>query len=209
MVQLPTLPYAYDALEPYVDAETMKIHHTKHHQGYTNKYNAALAEYPELQKKSVVELLEDLDQLPAAIRSTVRNNGGGYYNHALFWKMMIPNSSGVPTGALAKKINETFGSFDAFKDEFSKAAVTVFGSGWAWLVIDGKHQIKIMVTPQQDPVLLHGFQPILGLDVWEHAYYLKHQNKRPDYVAAWWNVVNWNYAEELYQKALAGEKVTV
>jgi superoxide dismutase, Fe-Mn family len=209
MVQLPTLPYAYDALEPYVDTETMKVHHTKHHQGYTNKYNAALAEYPELQQKSVEELLENLDKLPNAIRSAVRNNGGGFYNHSLFWKMMTPNSSGAPVGDLAQKIDETFGSFDTFKDEFGKAAVTVFGSGWAWLTIDDKKRIEIMVTPQQDTVISNGFQPILGLDVWEHAYYLKHQNKRPDYVAAWWNVVNWDYVEELYQKVLAGGKVTV
>lgn len=209
MVKLPELPYAYDALEPYVDTETMKIHHTKHHQGYINKFNAALANYPELQQKNITELLESLDSLPEDVQSAVRNNGGGYYNHALFWKMMTPTSSQAPAGTLIDAINEKFGSFDLFKEQFSKAALTVFGSGWAWLAIDVDNNLSIMTTSQQDSTLLNGRQPILGLDVWEHAYYIKYQNKRPDYIAAWWNVVNWEFVQELYTTITSGGKVTV
>lgn len=209
MVQLPDLSYAYDALEPYVDAETMKIHHTKHHQGYTNKYNVALEGHPELQKKSVAQILKDLDHIPEEIRCAVRNNGGGYYNHCLFWKMMMPKGLGAPVGALAEAIEAEFGSFDAFKEEFTKAAVSVFGSGWAWLAVDQFNKLHVMKTPQQDTVIMNNFQPVLGLDVWEHAYYLKYQNKRPEYVNAWWNVVNWEFSERLYQKILSGECVEV
>ena len=209
MVQLPELPYAYDALEPYVDAETMKVHHTKHHQGYINKYNAALEKHPELQGKSVEELLTNLDHVPEDIRAAVRNNGGGYYNHALFWKMMTPDSTKEPSGELAQAINDTFGSFEAFKEEFTQAAVSVFGSGWAWLVVDQHKGLHIMKLAQQDAVISVNFQPVLGLDVWEHAYYLKYQNKRPEYVSAWWNVVNWHFAESLYQKIKSGGTVTV
>lgn len=209
MVKLPELPYAYDALEPYVDTETMKIHHTKHHQGYINKFNAALEKHPELQQKNIVDLLENLDALPEDVQAAVRNNGGGYYNHALFWRMMTPNSSKQPTGQLIDAINEAFGSFDAFKEQFSKTALTVFGSGWAWLAMDDENNLRIMTTPQQDSTILHGHQPILGLDVWEHAYYIKYQNKRPDYVTAWWNVVNWEFVEKLYITVISGEKVTV
>ena len=209
MLQLPKLPYAYDALEPYVDAETMLVHYTKHHQAYTNNFNAAIERYPELQHKSLVDLLSNLEAIPADIRATVRNNGGGYYNHALFWKMMTPHSSGEPVGYLANALSDEFGSFDAFKEEFSKAALTVFGSGWAWLALDQYNKLHVMQLPQQDTVIMNNFKPVLGLDVWEHAYYLKYQNKRPDYIAAWWNVVNWDYAEELYQSALSGNQVTV
>jgi Fe-Mn family superoxide dismutase len=208
MLQLPELPYSYDALEPYVDTETMKIHHTRHHQTYINNFNALLEKYPELKEKNIVELLENLDQLSQEIQNTVRNNGGGHYNHSLFWKMMTPNASLIPSGMLLDAINQSFESFDSFKEQFNRAALTVFGSGWTWLAIDAEHNLKIMTTPQQDPVILHGYQPILGLDVWEHAYYLKYQNKRPDYVAAWWNVVNWNFAEKLYVTAMSDEKIT-
>ncbi|HUS84846.1 MAG TPA: superoxide dismutase [Anaerolineales bacterium] len=188
---LPELEYPYDALEPHIDARTMEIHHTKHHQGYVNKANAALEKYPDLQKKSAEELLTDLQALPEDIRTSLRNTAGGHANHSLFWKVMAPGAGGEPSGALADAILAAFGDFDNLKDVFSSAAATHFGSGWAWLVIDGSGVLQIRSTANQDTPISAGLKPILTLDVWEHAYYLKYQNRRPDYIAAWWNVVNW------------------
>ncbi len=198
--ELPALPYAFDALEPHIDARTMEIHHGRHHATYVNNLNAALEGHPELQQKSIEELISDLNSIPESIRTAVRNNGGGHANHSLFWEIMSPQGGGAPTGALADEINKTFGSFEKFKEEFTKAATGRFGSGWAWLVLDGG-KLAIMSTPNQDNPLMEGKTPILGLDVWEHAYYLKYQNKRPDYIAAWWNVVNWNAVNERFAKA--------
>jgi Fe-Mn family superoxide dismutase len=190
--ECPPLPYPYDALEPHIDTRTMQIHHDKHHQGYVNKLNAALEGHPDLQAKSVEELLGDLDALPESIRTAVRNNGGGHANHTLFWPSMSPDGGGEPEGALAEAINATFGSFSAFKEQFSQAAATRFGSGWAWLCVDGGGSLQVLSTPNQDSPLSQGLTPILGLDVWEHAYYLNYQNRRPDYIAAFWNIVNWD-----------------
>ena len=189
--ELPTLPYAYDALEPYIDARTMEIHHTKHHQAYITNLNAAVEKTPELQGKSLVQLLSDLNAVPEAVRTVVRNHGGGTYNHNLFWEIMGPNAGGNPAGTLAQAIEASFGTFQAFKDEFNKSANGRFGSGWAWLVKKGKG-LAVVSTANQDSPLSDGLTPILGLDVWEHAYYLKYQNRRADYVNAWWNVVNWD-----------------
>ena len=199
--ELPDLPYAYDALEPHINEETMRVHHTKHHQGYTNKLNAALDKHPDLKDKPLEELLADPDAVPADIRGAVRNNGGGYYNHKLFWPLMSPNGGGNPSGALGEAIDRDFGSFDAFKEQFGTAAGTLFGSGWAWLVSDNSGKLEIVQCPNQDAPVMTGKKPVLGLDVWEHAYYLKYQNKRPDYVSAWWNVVNWDEANRLYTDA--------
>ena len=197
---LPPLPYAPDALEPHIDAETMRIHHSKHHKAYVDNANKLLADQPELAKLSPVELLENLAEAPESIRAGLRNNVGGHVNHSAFWLMMSPNGGGEPTGDLAKAIDSTFGSFADFKKQFTDAAMKRFGSGWAWLVVkDGK--LSILSTPNQDPPLLDGYATILGLDVWEHAYYLKYQNRRGDYASAWWNVVNWPYIAELYAKA--------
>ena len=190
--KLMELPYAYDALEPYIDARTMEIHHTKHLQGYTNNLNAALENYPDLQSKSARELLENLNTLPDAIRTAVRNNGGGYKNHNIFWKVMSPDGGGQPTGKLAEAVNAKFGGFDSFKEQFSKAAATRFGSGWAWLCKDQSGTLSVTSTANQDSPFTDGLTPILGLDVWEHAYYLNYQNRRGDYISAWWNVVNWD-----------------
>jgi Fe-Mn family superoxide dismutase len=187
---LPSLPYAFDALEPHIDAQTMQIHHGKHHQAYINNLNAALEAHPDLQGKSVEDLIKDLNALPEAIRTAVRNNGGGHANHSLFWTLLGPNAGGAPTGKAAEAINGTFGSFDAFKEAFAKAATTRFGSGWAWLV-SSSGKLAIESTANQDSPIMEGKKPILGLDVWEHAYYLKYQNRRPDYIGAFWNVVNW------------------
>jgi superoxide dismutase, Fe-Mn family len=189
--QLPPLPYAFEALEPHIDAQTMQIHHGKHHQAYINNLNTALEKHPELQSKSVDDLIKDLNALPEAIRTAVRNNGGGHANHTLFWQILGPNAGGAPTGAIADVINNSFGGFDSFKEQFAKAGVGRFGSGWAWLVKSGS-SFAIESTANQDSPVMEGKTPILGLDVWEHAYYLKYQNRRPDYIAAWWNVVNWN-----------------
>lgn len=194
--ELPNLPYDHNALEPHVDTKTMEIHHGKHHQGYVTKLNGALEKYPELQNKSVEELLSDLGSIPEDIRGAVRNNGGGHANHSLFWPCMSPNGGGEPTGALADAINSAFGSFDEFKQKFSDAAATRFGSGWAWLCVDGSGKLIVTSTPNQDNPISDGLKPILGLDVWEHAYYLNYQNRRPDYVSAWWNVVNWDQVSE-------------
>jgi Fe-Mn family superoxide dismutase len=197
---LPPLPYAPDALEPHIDAETMRIHHSKHHKAYVDNANKLLADQPELAKLSPVELLENLAEAPESIRAGLRNNVGGHVNHSAFWLMMSPNGGGEPTGDLAKAIDSTFGSFADFKKQFTDAAMKRFGSGWAWLVVkNGK--LSILSTPNQDPPLLDGYTAILGLDVWEHAYYLKYQNRRADYAVAWWNVVNWPYVAELYAKA--------
>ena len=199
--ELPDLPYDHDALEPHVDAETMRIHHSKHHQGYVNNLNAALEKHPELADKSLEELLGDLDSVPEDIRTAVRNNGGGHANHSLFWPCMAPGSGGTPSGELADAIDSTFGSFDAFVEMFSKAAATRFGSGWAWLCVDGDGGLMVTSTANQDNPVSDGLKPILGLDVWEHAYYLNYQNRRPDYVKAWWNVVNWDQVSENFAGA--------
>ncbi|HEY8535716.1 MAG TPA: superoxide dismutase [Vicinamibacterales bacterium] len=194
---LPPLPYDFGALEPHIDAQTMQIHHGKHHQAYVNNLNAALEKYPDLQSKSAEDLIRDLNAIPEDIRTAVRNNGGGHVNHSMFWKLMSPNGGGKPTGALAQAIDQSFGSFDAFKEQFTKAAVGRFGSGWAWL-IDNDGKLSVESTANQDNPIMEGKKPILGLDVWEHAYYLKYQNRRPDYVNAWWNVVNWEEVARLF-----------
>ncbi len=199
--QLPPLPYAFDALEPHIDAQTMEIHHDRHHATYVNNLNAALENHPDLQSKSIEDLISNMDAIPEAIRTAVRNNGGGHANHTLFWEILAPNAGGVPTGKLADAINTAFGSFDNFKAEFTKAATTRFGSGWAWLIVDGG-KLAVTSTPNQDSPLMEGKTPILGLDVWEHAYYLKYQNKRPDYINAFWNVVNWEAVSQKFEAAL-------
>ncbi|MFQ5854441.1 MAG: superoxide dismutase [Anaerolineae bacterium] len=189
--QLPDLAYDFDALEPYIDARTMEIHHDRHHAAYINNVNGALEGYPDLAAKSVEDLIREINSVPDSIRTAVRNNGGGHANHSLFWEIMSPDGGGQPSGALANAINSAFRSFDAFKDQFTKAALGRFGSGWAWLVVDGNGNLAVTSTPNQDSPYMEGQTPILGIDVWEHAYYLKYQNKRGDYVDAWWNVVNW------------------
>lgn len=198
--QLPELPYAYDALEPYIDTETMHLHHDKHHQTYVNNLNAAIEKHPELGEKTVEELIADLNSVPADIRTAVQNNGGGHANHSLFWQVMAPNAGGEPTGALKEAIDQKFGSFDQFKEEFSKAAIGRFGSGWAWLVVNNG-ELEVTSTLNQDSPLSEGKTPILGLDVWEHAYYKKYSNVRPDYVKAFWNVVNWEEVIKRYEAA--------
>lgn len=200
--ELPKLSYPYDALEPYIDATTMEIHHTKHHGGYVKNLNAALEKYPEWASKSIEDILKDLDNIPEDIRTTVRNNGGGHYNHSIFWTIMGPNGGGEPSGKLAESIDKTFGSFDKFKEEFSNAAATRFGSGWAWLVLDNYGHLSILSTPNQDNPITYSLKPVLGLDVWEHAYYLKYQNKRPEYIQAWWNIVNWEAVTKRYEMLL-------
>ncbi len=197
---LPTLTYAYDALEPFFDARTMEIHHTKHHQAYINNLNAALEKHPEL-KLSLEEMLKDLTKVPQDIRGAVQNNGGGHYNHSFFWLLLKVNNGATPQGKLLEAINKAFGSFDAFKEQFSNAAKTRFGSGWAWLIVDNNKELKVLSTANQDTPLAEG-KPILGLDVWEHAYYLNYQNRRPDYVSAFFNVINWDVVEKLYKEAL-------
>jgi len=196
--ELPPLPYGYDALEPYIDAQTMQIHHDKHHQAYTDKLNAALEKYPDLQAKPIEELLKDLDSVPEEIRPAVRNHGGGYYNHSLFWEMMKKGGGGEAAGELKTKLDQDFGSFEEFKKQFSEVAATAFGSGWAWLVKDPAGKLAIVKTPNQDSPISQGQFPLLGIDVWEHAYYLKYQNRRPEYIENWWNVVNWEQVEALF-----------
>ena len=198
--ELPQLPYAVDALEPHIDKETMNIHHTKHHNTYVTNLNAAIEGNEELQSKSIEELVANLDAVPEAIRTAVRNNGGGHANHSLFWTILTPNGSGAPAGELADAIAAKFGSFDAFKEEFAKAAATRFGSGWAWLVVNNG-ELEVTSTPNQDSPLSEGKTPILGLDGWEHAYYLNYQNRRPDYIGAFWNVVNWDEVTKRYAAA--------
>ncbi len=199
--QLPDLGYAYDALEPHIDARTMEIHHTKHHAGYTSKLNDALEGHAELHGQSAEELLGSIDSLPAEIRGAVRNNGGGFVNHALFWQVIAPGGSSSPDGDLATAIDAACGSFDTFKEQFSGAAATRFGSGWAWLAVSSDGSLKVYSTANQDSPLMEGITPILGLDVWEHAYYLNYQNRRPDYIAAYWNLVNWDAVADLHAAA--------
>lgn len=194
--QLPNLPYAYDALEPYIDAQTMIIHHTKHHQAYIDNLNGALAKHPEIEL-NLEGFLKNLDNVPADIRNVVRNNGGGVYNHNLFWTVLAPARGQAPSNEFLAAIAKAFGSFDNFKADFETAAKTRFGSGWAWLIVDAEKNLKVVSTPNQDTPLNEG-TPILNLDVWEHAYYLKYQNRRPEYVGNFWNVVNWNEVERLY-----------
>ncbi|MDN7245770.1 superoxide dismutase [Planococcus shenhongbingii] len=198
--ELPELPYAYDALEPHIDKETMNIHHTKHHNTYVTNVNAALEGHQDLASKSVEELISDLQAVPEDIRTAVRNNGGGHANHSLFWQLLTPNGTGAPSGALAEAINSKFGSFDEFKTKFENAGKTRFGSGWAWLVVNNG-ELEVTSTANQDSPLMEGQTPILGVDVWEHAYYLKYQNKRPDYLAAFWNVVNWEEVSKRFEAA--------
>jgi len=188
--ELPKLPYPSNALEPHIDAKTMEIHHGKHHNAYVTNLNAALEKAPELQSKSLEELVKGINSVPEAIRTAVRNNGGGHLNHSMFWQIMAPNAGGAPTGAIADAINSSFGGFDKFKEQFKAAAVGRFGSGWAW-VVDNGGKLAIESTPNQDNPMMDGKKPVFGIDVWEHAYYLKYQNRRPDYIDAWWNVVNW------------------
>ncbi|MFK7818132.1 MAG: superoxide dismutase [Planctomycetaceae bacterium] len=197
---LPELPYAADSLEPHIDAKTMEIHHGKHHNGYVTKTNAALEGHDDLASKSIEELMSDLNAVPEAIRGAIRNNGGGHANHSLFWSILCPKGGGTPTGDLAAAIDSTFGSFDKFKEEFAAAAGTRFGSGWAWLSVDGG-KLVVESTANQDTPLSEGRTPILGLDVWEHAYYLNYQNRRPDYVSAFWNVVSWDAVAERFAAA--------
>jgi len=199
--ELMPLPYPYDALEPHIDARTMEIHHSKHHQAYVNNTNAALEKHPELAARPIDQLLAEISQVPQSIRQAVINHGGGVANHNLFWLTMGPNKGGQPTGTLAAAINEVFGSFAAFKEQFSKAAATHFGSGWAWLGFDERGKLHIETTSNQDSPLSRGHRPILCLDVWEHAYYLKYQNRRADFIAAWWHVVNWDKVAELFEAA--------
>jgi superoxide dismutase, Fe-Mn family len=201
--QLPPLPYPEDSLEPHIDARTMSIHHDKHHAGYTNNLNNALEGHTDLAGKSIEELLANLNDLPESIRTAVRNNGGGYANHSLFWEIMSPNGGGAPSGDLAAAINNAFGSFDGFKERFANAAATRFGSGWAWLYVNEEGSLAVGSTPNQDTPLMDGNTPILGLDVWEHAYYLNYQNRRGDYVSSWWNVVNWDAVAAKYAAATA------
>ena len=190
--KLPDLPYGYDALEPNIDASTMRIHHDKHHQAYVDNLNKALEGHEDLQKMNALELIMSLDQVPSDIRTAVRNNGGGHVNHTMFWETMGPGDGGAPSGNLGEAIDQAFGSFDSFKEQFAKAAMTRFGSGWAWLCVNSEGDLTVTSTPNQDnPVFTDAMAPILGLDVWEHAYYLNYQNRRADYVAAFWNVVDW------------------
>jgi Fe-Mn family superoxide dismutase len=198
--ELPQLPYAYDALEPHIDKETMNIHHKKHHNAYVTNLNNALAGQEELLSKSVEDLIANLEEVPEAARTAVRNNGGGHANHSLFWELLSANGGGNPSGALAEAIDAKFGSFDAFKEEFAKAATTRFGSGWAWLSVSNG-EIEVSSTPNQDSPIMEGKTPLLGLDVWEHAYYLNYQNRRPDYIGAFWNVVNWPEVSKRYESA--------
>ncbi len=197
---LPALPYAYDALEPYIDAKTMELHHSKHHQTYVDKLNAALEKHPEIGDKTVSELITNLDALPEDIRGAVRNHGGGHFNHSFFWPLLKLSDHALPSGALADAITEQFGSFENFQEKFNETATSVFGSGWAWLSADEHGGLLCHGLPNQDNPLMQGRQPILGLDVWEHAYYLKYQNRRPEYVSAFWNLLNWEQAELNFKK---------
>jgi Fe-Mn family superoxide dismutase len=197
---LPPLPYDFAALEPHIDAKTMEIHHGKHHQTYVNNLNAAIEKAPELAKKSLDDLMRDASRLPEAVRTAVRNNGGGHWNHSMFWQIMAPKAGGEPGGNLSSAIKSAFGDFAKFREQFSAAGVGRFGSGWAWLINTGG-KLSIASTPNQDNPLMEGQKAIMGLDVWEHAYYLKYQNRRPDYISAWWNVVNWKEVEKRFASA--------
>jgi superoxide dismutase, Fe-Mn family len=196
--ELPSLPYDYTSLEPYIDEQTMRLHHTKHHQTYVDKLNDAVKKHPELFERSVEELLQGFSSVPEDIKTAVRNHGGGHANHSLFWTLMSKDGGAEPSGALKEAIEDAFGGFEEFKEQFSAAAAGVFGSGWAWLVLDGD-ELAIVQTANQDSPLMQGLKPILGLDVWEHGYYLKYQNKRPEYIQQWWNVVDWGRVQELYE----------
>ena len=198
--KLPPLTYAYNALEPHIDATTMKFHHDKHHAAYVKNLNAAVTKYPELKTKTVKQLLTSLSTLPKDIQTTVRNNGGGHYNHTMYWKIMGPEGGGAPTGAIATAIENQFGTFDTFQSQFNEAGTKLFGSGWVWLVND-KSKLKIMTTSNQDSPISRGIYPIMGNDVWEHAYYLNYQNRRPDYLAAWWNVINWTEVNSRFERS--------
>ncbi|MGL6456491.1 superoxide dismutase [Aeromonas caviae] len=200
---LPALPYAYDALEPHIDAKTMEIHHSRHHQTYVTNLNAALADLPELAALPLEALLTRIDSLPAQVQGAVRNHGGGHANHSLFWQVMSPQGGGEPDGELAAAIERDLGGLEAFKQSFTQAALSRFGSGWAWLVVDGRGKLQVVSSANQDSPLMEGLTPILGLDVWEHAYYLKYQNKRPDYIAAFYNVIDWDEVARRYVAALA------
>ncbi len=199
---LPDLPYAFDALEPHIDASTMEIHHGKHHAAYVSNLNSALEGHSSLDSKAIGDLLRGIDSVPESIRTAVRNNGGGHANHSLFWRTMSPNGGGAPGGDLAAAIDTAFGSFDAFKETFAKNGMTRFGSGWSWLTVDGSGSLAAISTANQDSPYMDGHTPLVGCDVWEHAYYLQYQNRRGDYLAAWWNVVDWNAVAANYAKAI-------
>lgn len=201
LFELPPLKYAFNALEPVIDATTMEIHHDKHHAAYVNNLNKALESAPELQIKPITWILQNINQVPEGIRTAVRNNGGGHHNHSLFWEWLAPGGSKKPAGQLEKEITAAFGSLDALVEKFSNAAATRFGSGWAWLVLDGSKKLQVYSTANQDSPLMDGHQPLLGLDVWEHAYYLKYQNRRPEYIKNFWDVVNWDVVVRLYEQA--------
>ncbi len=198
---LPPLPYDFGALEPHIDAKTMEVHHGKHHQTYVNNLNAAIEKAPELQGKSLDQLMRDINSVPEAVRPAVRNNGGGHWNHSMFWQIMGPAAGGEPSGALADKIKSTFGDFAKMKEQVNAAGVGRFGSGWAWVIADAQGGLAVASTPNQDNPLMDGKSAILGIDVWEHAYYLKYQNRRPDYLGAWWNTVNWTEVNRRYEEA--------
>ena len=200
--ELPPLPYPFDALEPHIDAKTMELHHDKHHQAYITNANNALKDYPDLASQPVETLLANLSSVPEKIRTVVRNNAGGHATHSLFWQILGPNAGGSPKGKLAEAISSTFGGFEPFKEKLQAAGASRFGSGWAWLVVTKDGNLDVISTANQDHPILDGHKPVLGVDVWEHAYYLKYQNRRPDYLKAWWSVVNWDQAEANYQKAL-------
>jgi Fe-Mn family superoxide dismutase len=198
---VPPLPYPFDALEPHIDARTMELHHDKHHQAYVKKLNGALEKHTQLADRPVEELLRDLSSVPEEIRTAVRNNGGGHVNHTMFWQLMKPQGGGDPSGPIAEAIQQTFGSFQSFKEAFNQAGATQFGSGWAWLVWSKAGRLEVMSTPNQDNPISAGHRPIMGNDVWEHAYYLKYQNRRPEYLEAWWNTVNWDAVNERFEQA--------
>ena len=202
--EVPPLPYAYNALEPYIDEQTMQLHHDKHHAAYVNNANAALEGLPQFASLPVDELLRRINEVPENVRTTLRNNAGGHSNHSMFWAIMGPNGGGQPTGAIAQALNDTFGSFDQFKAQFNDAGTKRFGSGWAWLVMDRGGKLSVISTANQDSPLMDGMYPIMGNDVWEHAYYLKYQNRRPEYLNAWWNVVNWDEVNRRYEQARSG-----
>jgi Fe-Mn family superoxide dismutase len=203
--EVPPLPYDYNALEPTIDSETMHLHHDKHHAAYVNNLNAALEKHPELQSKSAEELISALNSVPDDIRTAVRNNGGGHVNHSMFWKIMKPKGGGAPSGKIAEAINKAFGDFESFKTKFNDAGAKQFGSGWAWLVRNQSGQLQVISTPNQDNPISQGLFPILGNDVWEHAYYLKYRNRRPEYLAAWWNVVNWDEVNKRFEQSTKAE----
>ncbi len=202
--ELPPLPYDYSALEPHIDTQTMQLHHDKHHAAYVNNLNAALQSHTQFASLSIDELVRRINEVPESARAAVRNNGGGHYNHSMFWQIMGPNGGGQPSGELASAIQETFGSFEQFKAAFNDAGVKRFGSGWTWLVLDRNGKLSVMSTANQDSPLTEGHYPVMGNDVWEHAYYLKYQNRRPDYLNAWWNVVNWDEVARRYQQGRSG-----